>query len=135
MIWGLNIIIILSIIYAWMRNLKASYYSMMLTCISLTFHCYNLEETGCDSASPFKSIEKCVTFLSIIINLIIFLLITDTKYKFFINLFFTSVSFVGFYFSESSNFEMTTRNVTVLICYILGVISFIILAIHIMLAI
>ena len=134
-VWILNIMIIVSLIYALKKNLRACYYTLMLICMNLTLHCYDSEETGMDENSSFKAMEKTVTFMAFITNLIIFLLITNTKFKFFINFIFTTIAFVGVFYSVSAHFEASIFNILMASFFLLGTISYVLIAVYIILAI
>ena len=80
-------------------------------------------------------VEACVTLLAGVINLLVLLLIIDSKYKFLINLSMITSIILGIVYSVFPSFPNTTMDVLLLVSYVMGTISYIIFLYYIILSI
>jgi hypothetical protein len=138
-----NVTIAISLIYTKFRDHNMIKYTMALICTSLIFHCFNMnikdakldDVIGVNNDLAYDAYELSVTFLAAIINLIIFLMVVDIKYKFLLNIVATTLIILGVFFSIMTHFDMTLMNIILGILQIVGVILYILVAFYIILSI
>ena len=90
---------------------------------------------GVNNDLAYDAYEMSVTFLAAVINLIIFLMVVDIKYKFLLNIIATTLIISGVFFSIMTHFDLTLLNIILAVLQIVGVILYMLVAFYIILSI